>query len=61
MLSEERLHILHEQSVILIWVSLKSRGLEQLVTSSTTIEELGIFLIVVGQAGDLTALPRHVT
>jgi len=60
-LLEERLDVLDVHSVVLVGVSLEGRSLKHLVSSSAGIQELGILLIVVGQAGDLTALPCHVT
>jgi hypothetical protein len=60
-LLEEWLDVLDVHSVVLVGISLKGRSLKHLVSSTATIKELGVLLIVIGQAGDLTALPCHVT
>ena len=61
MFLEEGLNELDVHSVVLVGVGLKSRGLEHLVSSTASVQELGILLIVVSQAGDLATLPCHMT
>ena len=60
-LLEERLHILHVHSVVLVGVELEGWCLELLVAKASVVQELGILLIVESEAGDLTALPREMT
>ena len=61
MLLEERLHVLHVHSVVLVGVELECGRLQHLVSEAAVVEELRVLLIVVAQAGDLAALPRQMT
>ena len=58
-LLKEWLHILTVHSVVLIGVEFKSGCLQHLVSESAVVEELGVLLVVVAEAGDLAALPRE--
>ena len=61
MLFKERLDELNVHSVVLVGVSLESRSLKHFVSAATVVQELGVLLIIVLEAGDLTTLPCHVT
>lgn len=57
MFLEERLHILHVHSVVLVWVELEGRGLKLLVAETPVVKELDILLVVERKTGNFTTLP----
>lgn len=59
-LLEERLDYLHVHSVVHVGVGLESWGQQMLRPQASSIEELRVLLVVVGEAGDLAALPVQV-
>jgi hypothetical protein len=59
-LFEEGLNDFHVHSVVHVGVELESRGEEVLVSEAAVVDELGVLLVVVCQAGDLAALPVEV-
>ena len=56
-LLEERLDYLHVHSVVHVGVGLESWGQQMLRPQASSIEELRVLLVVIGEAGDLAALP----
>ena len=61
MLLEEWLDELHVHSVVHVWVELECGRLELLVSEAAVVQELGVLLVVVGQAGHLATFPVEVT
>jgi hypothetical protein len=59
-LLEEWLHILNVHSVVHVGVEFESGCLQHLVSEAAVVDELGVFLVVVAEAGDLAALPGEV-
>ena len=60
MFLEEWFHVLHMHSVVLVGVEFECGRLQHLVSEAAVVEELGVLLVVVAQAGHLAALPRQV-
>lgn len=60
MLLEEWLHVLHMHSVVHVGVEFECGCLQLLVSKAASIEELGVLLVVVAEAGDLAAFPGEV-
>ena len=61
MLLEEGLNDLLVKTVVHVWVELKGRGLQLLISETTVVHELQVLLIVVLQSGDLATFPVQVT
>lgn len=59
-LLEEWLHVLHVHSVVHVGVEFECGCLQLLVSEAASIEELGVLLVVVAEAGDLAAFPGEV-
>ena len=60
MFLEEWFHVLDVHSVVLVGVEFECGRLQHLVPEAAVVEELGVLLVVVAQAGHLAALPRQV-